>query len=130
MSLTLRQERFIDEYLANGGRAKDAALEAGYAEGSAKQRGYELLRRPEVAAVIAARESERREGLDIDSAELVAALWRFAKGAEAGKYPAGVGVRALSELARLSGLYRTITETREEKIVVTMSIAPGTEDAA
>jgi phage terminase small subunit len=34
MSLTLKQERFIDSYLANGGRAKDAAVEAGYAEAS------------------------------------------------------------------------------------------------
>lgn len=130
MGLTIKQRHFIDAYLANGGRAKDAAVEAGYAEGSAKQRGYELLRRPEVAAVIASRETERREGLDIDSAELVAALWRFAKGAEEGRYPAGVGVRALSELARLSGLYRTVTETREEKVVVTMNIAPTEENAA
>jgi len=129
MALTLKQERFIDEYLANGGRAKAAAVVAGYAEGSAKQRGYELLRNPQVAAVIASRETERREGLDIDSAELVAALWRFAKGAEEGKYPAGVGVRALSELARLSGLYRTITETRSEKVVVTMTLTPGEEAA-
>ena len=66
MALSLKQERFIDEYLANGGRAKDAAVVAGYAEGSAKQRGYELLRNPQVAAVIASRETERREGLDID----------------------------------------------------------------
>lgn len=128
MVLTLKQTRFIDEYLANGGRAKDAAMMAGYSEGSAKQRGYELLRRPEVAAVIASRETERREGLEIDSTELVAALWRFAKGAEEGRYPAGVGVRALSELARLSGLYRTISEHREERVLVTFSI--GGEDAA
>lgn len=53
MVLTMKQTRFIDEYLANGGRAKDAAVMAGYSESSAKQRGYELLRRPEVAAVIA-----------------------------------------------------------------------------
>jgi hypothetical protein len=127
MSLTLKQERFINFYLANGGRAKDAAVEAGYSEGSAKQRGYELLRNPQVA-VIASQETDRRAGVDIDSAELVAALWRFALGAEDGRYPAGVGVRALSELARLSGLYRTVTEHREEKVLVTMSIAP--EDAA
>jgi phage terminase small subunit len=125
MALTLRQSRFIDEYLANGGRAKAAAVMAGYAEGSAKQRGYELLRRPEVAMVISQRESERREGLDIDSGALVAALWGFVRGAEAGKYPAGVGVRAAAELARLGGLYRTITETREEKVLVTMTIGPS-----
>jgi hypothetical protein len=59
----------------------------------------------------------------------VAALWRFAQGAEEGRYPAGVGVRALSELARLSGLYRTITETRSEKVVVTMTLTPGEEAA-
>ena len=58
--------------------------------------------------MIASRGDRTPEGLDIDSAELVSALWRFAKGAEEGRYPAGVGVRALSELARLSGLYRTI----------------------
>ncbi len=81
----------MDSYLANGGRAKDAAVEAGYVDGSAKRRGYELLRNPQVAAVIVSRETIRRAGLDIDSAELVAALWRFAKGAEEGNYP-GVSV--------------------------------------
>lgn len=62
MSLTLRQERFIGAYLANGGRAKDAAVEAGYAGGSAKQPGYELLIRPEVAAVEASTKAGKSVG--------------------------------------------------------------------
>lgn len=52
------------------------------------------------------------------------------EGRRGGPLPRGSGSPALSELARLSGLYRTVTETRKEKVVVTMSIAPGEEDAA
>lgn len=80
--------------------------------------------------MIASREAELQEGLDIDSAELVAALWRFVKGPRRGSTPRGVGVRALSEQARLSGLHRTVTETRSEMVIFTMSLTPGDEEAA
>ena len=47
--LTLRQEAFCRHFAATG-NAAGAAREAGYAEGSARQTGHELLERPAVAA--------------------------------------------------------------------------------
>lgn len=46
--LTPTQEAFASAYVLNGGKATDAALEAGYAEGSARVRAYELLKKPHV----------------------------------------------------------------------------------
>ena len=51
--LTVRQENFC-RYYAETGNAAEAARAAGYAEGSARQTGYDLLARPAVAARIGA----------------------------------------------------------------------------
>lgn len=41
--LTTMQSAFVEEYLANGGNAKAAALKAGYAESVAQHAGREIL---------------------------------------------------------------------------------------
>jgi len=46
--LTLRQEEFCRHYAATGNAAA-AARDAGYAEGSARQTGHDLLDRPAIA---------------------------------------------------------------------------------
>ena len=46
--LTLRQDEFCRHYAATG-NAAGAAREAGYAEGSARQTGHELLARADIA---------------------------------------------------------------------------------
>ncbi len=46
--LTLRQEAFCRHYAATG-NAAGAARDAGYAEGSARQTGHDLLDRPDIA---------------------------------------------------------------------------------
>ena len=47
--LTLRQEAFCRHFAATG-NAAGAAREVGYAEGSARQTGHDLLERPDIAA--------------------------------------------------------------------------------
>ncbi len=42
--LTERQESFVQAYVENGGNATQAAITAGYPQGSAHQRGHECLR--------------------------------------------------------------------------------------
>jgi phage terminase small subunit len=46
--LTPKRERFVAEVIKNGGNATKAAIDAGYAESSAYQRGYELVRNSEI----------------------------------------------------------------------------------
>lgn len=44
--LTEKQSRFVDAYVANGGRLKAAAIEAGYAERSAHVEANRLMKNP------------------------------------------------------------------------------------
>lgn len=53
--LTPKQERFLEAYLSNGLNAKQAAIAAGYAKGSAEIEGSRLLRSAKVSAEIAKR---------------------------------------------------------------------------
>jgi len=50
--LTERQRAFVSAYVANGGKLEKAAIEAGYAEGGARTRAYDLMRMPKVQAAI------------------------------------------------------------------------------
>lgn len=56
-TLTPKQKAFADAYLTNGGNATQAAIEAGYKEGTAYSIGWENLRKPEIAQYIAERQS-------------------------------------------------------------------------
>ena len=57
MKLTLKQQRFADEYIISG-NATQAALTAGYAERSAYRTGADNLRKPQVKAYIDERLAE------------------------------------------------------------------------
>lgn len=46
--LTEQQQRFVAEFVANGGNGKQACVSAGYAAKSAHQEAYRLLRKPHV----------------------------------------------------------------------------------
>jgi len=51
-AMTRMQQRFVDAYLANGGKGTEAAAEAGYAIGSADTQASNLLRNPLVQQAI------------------------------------------------------------------------------
>ena len=75
--MTPRQRRFVDEYLIDlDGR--HAAIRAGYGRSGAKDRGYKLLRRPEVAAAIAAAMAERARRTGITPDRVLEELARIA----------------------------------------------------
>lgn len=57
MKLTLKQQRFADEYIISG-NATQAALKAGYAERSAYRTGADNLKKPQVKAYIDERLAE------------------------------------------------------------------------
>lgn len=51
-NLNDRQRAFVDAYLANGFNATQAAIAAGYSPQSARTRGYDLVRNPDIRAHI------------------------------------------------------------------------------
>lgn len=66
--LTPKQEKFVAEYVKNGGNAKQAAIKAypNQTENSATQQGWENLRKPALAAAI--RKEFANQGVTLDKA--------------------------------------------------------------
>ena len=56
--MTPKQQRFVDEYLIDL-NATQAAIRAGYSENSAAEQGYANIRKPQIAAAIAEKRSDR-----------------------------------------------------------------------
>lgn len=66
MSLTAKQQRFVEEYLVDL-NATQAAIRAGYSEKTAKQQGARLLTNVDVAAAVSASKAERSAQTGIDA---------------------------------------------------------------
>jgi phage terminase small subunit len=64
MPLTLKQERFINEYLIDL-NATQAAIRAGYSEKTARSTGAENLTKPDIAAAVATAQGDRTERTNI-----------------------------------------------------------------
>ena len=64
-TLTAKQKDFAHHYSASHNSA-EAARAAGYSEGRASRTGYELLRKPDVAALISTLDDEKREASGVD----------------------------------------------------------------
>jgi phage terminase small subunit len=73
MTLTAKQQRFVEEYLVDL-NATQAAIRAGYAAGSADVEGCRLLTNAKVGAAVAAAQSARSERTRIDADWLLARL--------------------------------------------------------
>ncbi len=70
MSLTARQQRFVDEYLIDL-NATQAAIRAGYSKKTAGATGNENLTKPEIAEAVAAAQKERAERVRIDADDVL-----------------------------------------------------------
>ncbi len=73
MTLTAKQQRFVEEYLIDL-NATQAAIRAGYAESGASVEGARLLANAKVAAAVATLKAERSERTRIDAAWLLKRL--------------------------------------------------------
>lgn len=114
MSLTPRQQRFVDEYLIDL-NATQAAIRAGYSEKGATVRGSELLANRKVAAVVNRAMAERAAKLEITAASITTRLVSIADKAEKLEGTAGLSVarQSMMDVAKLNGL---IVETHENVI--------------
>jgi phage terminase small subunit len=52
MKLTSKQKLFCEYYVSNGFNATQAAISAGYSEKTARQIGFEILKKPDVSKYI------------------------------------------------------------------------------
>lgn len=75
--MTPKQERFVAEYLVDL-NATAAAIRAGYEERSAAQRGYKLLRDPEVQKAIQEAQANRAARTQITGDRILRELARIA----------------------------------------------------
>jgi len=75
--LSIRRERFVKEFVADGNAAR-AARDAGYAKKGASARGRKLLRDPEVAAAVAQAQAELIAKLNISAEQVLRELGRIA----------------------------------------------------
>lgn len=57
--ITSLQDKFVDEYISNGGVGSKAAIKAGYSENTAAQISYVLLRKPHIMQEIYRRTVEQ-----------------------------------------------------------------------
>lgn len=79
MKLTLKQQKFADEYLISG-NATDAAIKAGYAKRSARSIGQENLTKPAIKNYIAERRKKIESHKIMDAKEAMQLLASIARG--------------------------------------------------
>lgn len=118
--LNMRQQKFVDEYIRNGGNGTQAAIFAGYSENSARTTACEILAKQYIKEAI---EQRKR---DINAASEVGLEWRISilkKAANAGletylteggpRYQAiSASVSAINELNKMTGAHAP-TKTAE-----------------
>ncbi len=73
MSLTAKQQAFVDEYLIDL-NATQAAIRAGYSEHTAAEIGSENLKKPQIAAAIQAALEERADRTQVTQDRVIAEL--------------------------------------------------------
>ncbi|MDE0149711.1 MAG: terminase small subunit [Rhodospirillaceae bacterium] len=108
--LTQRQEEFCRHYAATG-NAAGAARDAGYAAGSARQTGHELLERPAVAARVRAIRAAWRT-VEREEAQILLGRLEQAWDAAVEKGSASLMLRVIRLQADLSGLDRRSAHRR------------------
>jgi phage terminase small subunit len=94
--MTPKQQRFVAEYAVDL-NATQAAIRAGYSEHTAGQQGFELLKRPEIAAAVAQSGTDAITRLQVTAEMIAAEAWSIATD---GEQPGSARVAALSLLAK------------------------------
>ncbi|MEK1317479.1 terminase small subunit [Limosilactobacillus fermentum] len=77
--LTLKQQRFVDEYIISG-NATQAAIKAGYSKKTAKQMGTENLAKPIIKAELDRRNTEIQSAKTMDMQEVMERLAAMGRG--------------------------------------------------
>ena len=110
--LSVKQDRFIDEYMIDGNAAQ-AAIKAGYSKKCAATIGKENIRKPQIKAEIEKRQGKLRDKLEITQEKVLKEIAGVAYLNNKGiwkKATVGDKVRALDMLSKHLGLYNLTPE--------------------
>ena len=110
-SLNPKQLRWIDEYLVDFNGAA-AAIRAGYSEKSARSIAHENTTKPDIQAILQARQAAIATELQITREGVVRGLIDAFEIAKADRQPS-VMVSAMAAVAKLLGLYAVETKRVE-----------------
>lgn len=102
MALTLKQERFVQEYIKDGNGTR-AAIEAGYSEATAIKIASENLTKPDIASAIQKRRAELVQAVEIDQEFILSMLKSNAEEAKSEKN-FSASTQALMGAAKILGL--------------------------
>lgn len=103
MALTVKQQKFVDEYIISG-NATEAAIKAGYSKKTAKQMGTENLSKPYLKSVIDNRLEELHKSKVADQQEIL----EFLTGTVRGEHTESV--------ATAKGVYEDVEISEKDKI--------------
>lgn len=107
MSLTIRQTRFIDEYLIDY-NGTQAAIRAGYSKLAAKEQASRLLTNANVKALIDQKNNETEIRLQISRDDIIKGLLGTIELARSQSKPLAM-ISACREMAKMLGYYNTPT---------------------
>jgi phage terminase small subunit len=99
--LTIKQDRFARQYVKDGNGTR-AAIAAGYAQTGAHVQSSENLRKPKVAAAIAALRRRQAERLDVSREKMINDAAHFAEQAAA-KEEFGPAIKATELIMKAQG---------------------------
>lgn len=74
-----RARRFVEAYIANGGNATSAAIQAGYSPRSAYNQGYRLMKDDEVGRLLEQRKQQVAKRLEISTERILRKLVAIAE---------------------------------------------------
>jgi len=121
MSLTARQQRFVNEYLLDL-NATQAAVRAGYSARTAGAIGYENLTKPQVATAICEAQAERARQTRVTADDVLRELWSIAQSSSSAR----TRVLALSWVGKHLAMFTQRVQVSEElpKIHIVLSDDP------
>jgi len=124
VELTLKEQRFVDEYLIDGNGARAIAA-AGYSQSNAYQAAFKLLRKPYIAREVADRRLAISTKLQIKQEDIVreAARLAFSDIRNVAEFGADIGVRFLDSIELSDDAARSISE-----ITSAVTYRPGKKD--
>lgn len=140
MSLNERQERFVDEWVRNGGNGAQAAREAGYSERTARSIAQRLLTNVDVKEAIQARQAELREQRRMTTDNVIEFFEKVVKGeigeqevTPSGKVievPTKVNnrIKAAENLGKVLGIFQAESVVEVKPIVVMGDYAEDEDD--
>ena len=109
--LTAKQLRWIEEYLVDFNGAA-AAIRAGYSEKSARSIAHENTTKPDIQAVLQARQAVMAKELQITREGVIAGLLQAVEMGRAHRNPMAM-ISALREVGKMLGFYAVETKRIE-----------------